>query len=438
MPEKKQDDAVNIEITEVESRFPEKAEYVISPGEALKAIHQALEDIKNYREDRLYIFRTIIGPLVPDSIRKKFEKSFLNNLSIAYPSLINAIGTFFSIPVLFKMEETNKNVRENYRFIVLPFLELQFEKKIKQLEKDKPFGWKIIRKFYQRNLDDISPLVNNLINLVALAWTFCPAIGEPEPETGYFNRFVFTSNGGFIDLGHFFNCAIIAYLYDEQEAERRAEATEFGQLQLREKNWLVKLRERNYLRLVTNILWGYATSADTIEDRSSDKFGIALGMDMRNERGNKLLMEYFIELYTQMLRKSFKVFKKQSKLQEIIETITIFFKNLFYTLRKSVTFDIEKYMKNFLDDYDAIDPDDRSVVPPELFKSTIDFYTEKYSSKDWKEYTCPDWHVVIPQDLWEQVVKQRKKFQQKLLPIKIQLKNGKQVDPYFEGNPNRA
>jgi len=438
MPEKKQDDTVNIKITEVESRFPEKVEYIIGPDPALKIIHQALEDITNYREDRLYIFRTIIGPLVPDSIRKKFEKSFLDNLSIAYPSLINAIGTFFSIPILFKMDETNQKVRENYRFIVLPFLELQFKKKIEQLEKDKPFGWKIIRKFYQRNLNDISPLVNNLINLVALAWTFCPAIGEPEQETGYFNRFVFTSNGGFIDLGHFFNCAIIAYLYDEPEAERRAEATEFSQFQLREKQWLVKLRERNYLRLVTNILWGYATSADTIEDRSSDKLGIEFGLAMRNERGNKSLIEYFIDLYTQMLRKSFKVFKKQSKRQQIIETITIFFKNLFYTLGKSVTFDIENYMKNFFDDYDAIDPDDRSIVPAGLFKSTIDFYTEKYASKEWKEYTCPDWHVVIPQDLWEQVVKKRKKFQQKLLPIKIQLKNGRQVDPYFEGNPDHA
>jgi hypothetical protein len=299
------------------------------------------------------------------------------------------------------------------------------------LETNKSFGWKIIRKFYQRNLDDISPLVDNLINLITLAWTFCPAIGEPEQETGYFNRFVFTSNGGFIDLGHFFNCSIIAYLYGTKQAEQRAEETEIEQRKLREKKWLRKLRERNYLRLITNLLWGYATSADTIEDRASDKLGINLGINIRNEKDNSKLIDYFIGFYTQMVRRSFRPFKRQSKFQQIIEMITLFFKNIFYTLHKSTTVDIKSYMKNFFDEYDAIDPNDDSVVPPGLFKNTIDFYTEKYFSEQWDQYTCSDWVSVIPQDLYDQVVKGKEKFQQKLLPIKIQLKEtGALVDPY--------
>lgn len=436
MSPKKTDDSLQSKGIEARPRFPEKVEYVISAAEALKIMHQALQKIKNYREDRLYIFKTIVGPLVPDSIRNKFEKSFINDLSIAYRSLINNLGTFFSVLVLFKMEESSESVKKNYRFIVLPFLELQFKKKIEQLETNKPFGWRIVCKFYQRNMNDISPLVDNLINLVTLAWTFCPAIGEPEEETGYFNRFVFTSNAGFIDLGHFFNCAIVAYLYGVERAEQRAEATEACQFMLREKKWLRKLRERNYLRLITNILWGYATSANTIEDRASDKLGINLGINIRSEKDNSKLIKYFTDLYTQMVRRSFIPFKKQSKFQQIIETITLLFKNMFYTLHKSTAVDIENYMKNFFDEYDAIDPNDNSVVPQGLFKNIIDFYTEKYSSEHWDDYTCKEWHAVVPQDLWEQVVRGRERFQQKLVPVKIQLKEtGRLVDPYQEDAP---
>lgn len=436
MPRKKNDDSQKFKGSDAKPRFPEKIEYVISPSDALKVMHQALEDIRDYRKDRLYIFKTIIGPLVPDSIRNKIEKSFLNDLSIAYSSLINNIGTFISLLVLLKMEESDESVKGYYRFIVLPFLELQFEKKIDQLEKNKPFGWKIVRKFYQRNLDDLSPLVDNLINLVALAWTFCPAIGEPEQETGYFNRFVFTCNGGFIDLGHYFNCSIIAYLYGTEQAEQRAEATEIAQRKLREKKWLVKLREKNYIRLITNILWGYATSADTIEDRASDKLGINLGLKIRNDQDNSKLIEYFIELYVQMVKRSFRPFKKQSKFQQIIEAVTLFFKNMFYTLHKSTIVDIESSMKNFFDEYDAIDPNDHTVVPPGLFKNIVDFYTEKYFGEHWNDYTCKDWQAVIPQDLWEQLVRGREKFQQKAIPIKIQLKaTGQLVDPYKNGAP---
>lgn len=431
MPRKKNDDSQKFKGNDARRRFPEKIEYVISHDEALKVMHQALEDIKDFRDDRLYLFKTVIGPLVPDSIRNKIENSFLNDLSVAYSSLINNVGAFTSLLVLLKMEESNEDVKGYYRFIVLPFLELQFQKKIDQLEKNRPFGWKIVRKFYQRNLDDISPLVDNLINLIALAWTFCPAIGEPEQETGYFNRFVFTCNGGFIDLGHFFNCSIIAYLYGTESAEQRAEETEIGQRKLREKKWLRKLRERNYLRLITNLLWGYATSADTIEDRASDKLGINLGLNIRSEQDNSKLIDYFIEFYSQMVRRSFRPFKRQSKFQKIIEISSLFFKNMFYTLHQSTTVDIENYMKDFFDEYDAINPNDDSVVPAGLFKNIIAFYTEKYYSEHWDQYTCPDWVAVIPQDLYDQVVKDREKFHQKLLPIKIQLKaTGALVDPF--------
>jgi hypothetical protein len=431
MPGEKIDENLNFKGTEARPRFPEKVEYVISPKEALEVIHYALEKIKNFREDRLYIFKTLIGPLVPESIRCKFEKSSFDQLSIPYRSLINGIGNFVSALVLFNLEDDIESVKENYRFIVLPYLEQKFKKKIEQLEKKKPFGWKIFRKFYQRNIDDISSLVDNLINLVALAWTFCPAIGEPEQETGYFNRFVFTCNGGFIDLGHFFNCAIIAYLYGAEQADRRAKSTEIQQRKLREKKWLVKLRERNYLRLITNLLWGYATSADTIEDRASDKLGINLGKYIRDHDDNGKITDYYVELYPKMVRKSIKLFGKLSTFQQIIDAITMFFKNMFYTLHKSSTVDIEKYMRTFFDEYDAIDPNDFSIVPPGLFEDIVDFYTEKYAGEDWDKYTCTDWHAVIPQDLWEQVVRGRDKFQQNIVPIKIQLKKtGELVDPY--------
>jgi hypothetical protein len=431
MPGEKIDENLNFKGTEARPRFPEKVEYVISPKEALEVIHYALEKIKNFREDRLYIFKTLIGPLVPESIRCKFEKSSFDQLSIPYRSLINGIGNFVSALVLFNLEDDIESVKENYRFIVLPYLEQKFKKKIEQLEKKKPFGWKIVRKFYQRNIDDISSLVDNLINLVALAWTFCPAIGEPEQETGYFNRFVFTCNGGFIDLGHFFNCAIIAYLYGAEQADRRAKSTEIQQRKLREKKWLVKLRERNYLRLITNLLWGYATSADTIEDRASDKLGINLGKYIRDDDDNGKITDYYVELYPKMVKKSIKLFGKLSTFQQIIDAITMFFKNMFYTLHKSSTVDIEKYMRTFFDEYDAIDPNDFSIVPPGLFEDIVDFYTEKYAGEDWDKYTCTDWHAVIPQDLWEQVVRGRDKFQQNIVPIKIQLKKtGELVDPY--------
>lgn len=412
-------------------RFPEKTEYIIGPQAALDAMHQALESIRHFRSDRLFIFKTLIGPLVPEAIRTRLEKLHLDEVSISYEALVNSVGNLFNVFFWLNLEEDIDKIKQHYRFIVLPYLELKLRNKIENLERQRPFGWRVARKFYQRNLSAITPLVDNLINLVALAWTFCPAIGEPEAETGFFNRFVFTSNGGFIDLGHFFNCSIISYLYDTQQADRRAEATEIAQRKLRTKRWLVTMRERNYLRLLTNLLWGYATSADTIEDRASDKLGIQLGMQIRKLKDNAKLIDYFMTLYPKLVRSSLRIFGKQSWFQKKLEVLWLLVQNLFYTARQSATMDIEQYMKDFFEEYDAIDPNDRSVVPDGLFQSVVDFYTEKYFGSDWDNYTCPDWQVVIPQDLWEQVVKGRPKFGPRQLPIKIQLKaTGERVDPY--------
>ena len=416
-------------------RFPEKAEYVISPHEALSEIENALESIKDFRTKKLHVFKTLIGPLVPGSIRNKFEKLHLDETAISYEKLIKSLGNFFNVFALFGLEERMESIQENYRFIILPYLELKFREKVRQVEKEKPFGWRVRKKFYQRNVNDLAPVVDNLINLVTLGWTFCPAIGEPEIESGFFNRFIFTSNGGFIDLGHFFNCAMVNYLYGSELANKRAEATEMQQRRLREKKWLVRLRKRNYVRLITNALWGYATSADTIEDRGSNRLGMLLGEAMRNDQDNEKIIEYYMALYPKLIRKKLQFFGGRSILSNMLETFTLMIKNIFQTMRRSSVFDIVKYMQDFLDDYDAIDLRDRAMNREDLIKSTIGFYTDKYFSEQWDDYTCKDQYAVIPQDLWEQIVRGRTKFQPLSLPIKIQVKaTGALVDPY-EGDP---
>lgn len=420
---------------EREIGFPEKREYVISGEEALDAIENALDQIKGFRESHLYLFKTLIGPLVPESIRSTFEKYNLDNVSIPYHTLVNGAGNLVSILAIFGMDEQLGYVKEYQRFIILPFIEMKLREKVKQLETKKPFGWKITRKFYQRNLNAIGAVVDNMVNLMALAWTFCPGIGEPEKETGFYNRFVFTGNGGFIDLGHFFNCAIIAYLYGTEKAFKRAEETEVQQRWLREKEWLVKMKERHLIQMVTNLLWGYATSADTIEDRASDYLGLKLGEYMRVYENNGKVIDYFVKLYPKLIRHSLKICGSRPTLCKIIDAISMFFKNIFCTVGNGELFDIKKYMIKFFDEYDAINPEDSDTIPKGLFNSIIDFYFEKYSGKEWDFYTCKEWWVVIPQDLWERVVRGRKKFKEKVLPIKIQLKkSGKLVDPY-PGDP---
>lgn len=415
--------------------FPEKLDYVISGEEALGAIQNAMDQIKGFRKKRLYLFKTLIGPLVPESIRTTFEKHQLDNVSIAYNALVNGAGSLVSFLAIFGLDQQLNFLKEYQRFIILPFIEVKLKETVKQLETKKPFGWKISRKFYQRNVNALGAIIDNMVNLMALAWTFCPGIGEPEKETGFYNRFVFTGNGGFIDLGHFFNCAIIAYLYGTEKAYKRAEETEVQQRWLREKEWLVKMKERRLIQIVTNLLWGYATSADTIEDRASDHLGLLLGKYMREFEGNGKVIDYFIDLYPKLLRQSLKICGSRSWLCKFFDNIGMFFKNIFCTVGNGEIVDIKKYMTTFFDEYDAIDPKDSSTVPKFLFGDVIDFYFEKYSGKEWDDYTCKEWWVVLPQDLWERVVRGRKKFEKKALPIKIQLKeSGQLVDPY-PGNP---
>lgn len=416
--------------------FPIDSETIISGQTALEAIEKAIARLEGFRESRLYLFKTLIGPLVPGKIRSMIEAQGLNNFSMAYQSLTKIGGNFAGALTLFGLDEKIESVKSNQRLLILPFLEMELKQKIKHLETKKPFGWKIMKKFYQKNVEALTVVVDNLVNLMALAWTFCPGIGEPEKETGFFNRFVFTGNGGFVDMGHFFNCAVIAYLYGPEEARRRGEETEIEQRMFRENKWLVEMRKRNVADMLTSFFWGFATSADTIEDRSSDFFGILLGSALRDLGDNGKIIDYFMELYPTFVYKAVKERgKRKSTIGEIIDTIVIFFRLLGRVVGNGKKADIPGYMKKFFSEYDAIDPKDGNVVPRGLINRIVRFYEEKYESDEWNKYGCKEWVAVIPQELWERVVRGREKFAEKEIPIKIQLTDsGKLVDPY-QGNP---
>lgn len=390
----------------------------------------------DYHSKSLFFFKILVNPLVPKDIRNFIAKAKLDNISISYENLINKIENLFSLInkienllSLFVNLEKKSIIKKYERFIILPYLELKFREKINNLEQKKPWYGKILRWFYQSNLDYISPLVDNLVNLVTLAWRFCPAIGEPDQETGYYNRFVFTSNAGFVDLGHFFNCAIIAYLYGAKPAHQRAENTERRQRKLREMPFLKCLKDEkdknSFLLIITNLLWGYATSADTIEDRSSDLLGIELGEAIRTLENNEKIMNYYFKFYQKFIKKS--VF---SKFFLIIGNIKFLCRNK--SSNKSSFIDIKNYMENFFNKYDAIDPLADSI-PEKIFEKIVNFYKEKYESDEWDKFTCKDWYAIIPQELWEKVVRGREKFHsQNQMKIKIQLKTGELLDPYFE------
>jgi hypothetical protein len=416
--------------------FPIDSETIISGQTALEAIEKAIGQTEGFRQSRLFLFKTIVGPLVPAKIRRIIEEQGLNNFSMAYKSLIKIGGNLAGALVLFGLDEKIESVKSNQRLLILPFLEMEMRQKITDLEKTKPFGWKILKKFYQKNVDTLTAVVDNLVNLMALAWTFCPGIGEPEKETGFFNRFVFTGNGGFVDMGHFFNCAVIAYLYGPEEARRRGEETEIEQRMFRENKWLVEMRKRGVADMLTSFFWGFATSADTIEDRASDHFGILLGDYLRNLGENGKIIDYFMELYPTLVYKAIKERgKRKSTIGEIIDSIVIFFRLLGRVVGNGKKADIPGYMKKFFSEYDAIDPKDGNVVPRGLVESIVRFYEEKYESDEWAKYGCKEWVAVIPQELWERVIRGREKFAEKEIPIKIQLTDsGKLVDPY-QGDP---
>jgi len=67
-----------------------------------------------------------------------------------------------------------------------------------------------------------------------------------------------------------------------------------------------------------------------------------------------------------------------------------------------------------------------------MLEDTITFYLEKYNSDKLEKYAARQWQVVIPQELWEQVVRDKWTEADTALPIKIQLKdNGKRWSHIF-------
>jgi hypothetical protein len=416
--------------------FPIDSETVIGGQAALEAIEKAIGQMEDFRDSRLHLFKTIVGPLLPDNIRSMIEEQGLNDYSIAYNSLVKLGGNLAGAHVLLGMDEKVESVKSQQRILILPFLENELKQKVKRLEKRKPFGWKRLRKFYQKNVEALSIVVDNLMNLMALAWTFCPGIEEPKPGTGFYNRYVLTGNGGFVDMGHFFNSAVIAYLYGPEEARRRSEETEMEQRRLRENKWLVEMKKRSGAHLLSNLFWGFATSADTIEDRASGQFGILLGDYMRNSGDNGKIIDYFTEVYPSLVYDAVKnLGKRKSTIGNILDTIAMAFRLLRRMPGNGKKVDIYEYMKKFYNDYDAIDPKNGNEVPRGLVERIVRFYEEKYNSDEWQKYGSRECVVVIPQELWERVVRGRENFAEKALPIKIQLKDSGEIVDRYQGNP---
>lgn len=188
--------------------------------------------------------------------------------------------------------------------------------------------------------------------------------------------------------------------------------------------------------MLFSFIWGFATSADTIEDRASDYFGILLGDYCRNLGDNGKIIDYFVELYPALvLGKLKRLGKRKTTIGEIIDSIVTFFRLLGRVVGNGKKADIPGYMKKFYSEYDALDPKDDKVMPPRLIHAIVEFYEKKYAGDEWAKYGCREWVAVIPQELWEKVVRGRKKFEEKELPVKIQLTaSGKLVDPY-QGDP---
>jgi len=420
-------------ITEQRLRFPEKVEYVVSPEAAIEAIENALEKVRAFREKELYFIRDVVGPLAPSQFRELLSSIKLDKLSFSYHTIINATGYLTALATLLGLHRSVDTINHYYRLAVLPFLDLMLREKLEGIEKARPFAWRLQRFLLGRLLQSVARVVDNLIHLVTLGWTFCPGIGEPDKETGFYNRFVFGRRCGFLDLGHFFNCAIIAYLYGEAEAKRRAESVEVSQRKMREKEWLIKLRKQNFLPLVTNLLWGYATSADTIEDRSSDWFGIKLGAEMRQYGNNGKIIEFFIEKWPRLVRGKLLGDEDESVFRRVYEILKLVIDLIRYRLGTGGLFDLVGYMRAFFEKNDALDPKNENEVPPDVFNQVIEFYGKKYDSEEWARYATRGWQVVIPQELWEKVVRHKWSDDGETeLPVKIQLKgNGERVDPYF-------
>jgi hypothetical protein len=418
-------------------RFPEKIEYVISAEAGLDAVEKALQNIQGFREKELHFFKDVVGVLSPREIREVLSNLKLDQMAFSYQAIVRKAGYLTALATFMGFHKNLELVKNYYRLAVLPFLDLKLRDKVENLSEEKPFAWKIQKRLYGRLLHSIEQVVDNLMNLMALGWTFNPGIGEPGMETGFYNRFVFGRRCGFLDLGHFFNCAIVSYLYSPEEAKQRGENMELRQRRLRKKDWLKKLRQFEILSPLTDLFWSFAASADTIEDRSSDWFGIQLGEKMRTHGSNGKIIEYFIARWPGLVKDEILGPEKVSWWRRMIEIIKSLFELLRFRIGTGARFDIASYMKTFFETYDAIDPRNSKDSPPGLLEETLSFYFEKYNSDEWEKYTARQWEVIIPQELWEQVV--RDKWTQAgwqnvepELPIRIQLKsNGEKVAPYF-------
>jgi len=413
-------------------RFPEKIEYVISAEAASKAIAEALQKIPGFREKELHIFKDVVGALSPPELRKVLSRLKLDQMSLSYQSIVHKAGYLTAMATFLGLHKNLEIVKDYYRLAVLPFIELKLRDKVDTLSTEKPFAWRIKKRLCAQQLRSLELVVDNLMNLVALSWTFNPGIGEPDELTGFYNRYVFGRRCGFLDLGHFFNCAIVAYLYGPEEAKRRGEDMELRQRQLRKNDWLKKLRQFEILSPLTDLFWGFASSADTIEDRSSDWFGILLGKQMREHGNNGKIIDYFIKSWPELVRENILGPEKTSIWRSIYEGMKSVFELLRHRIGTGARFDIPSYMRDFFEKHSAIDPNNHAEVPMGLMEETLHFYIQKYDSDEWKKYAARQWQVVIPQELWEQVVRDKWTDADTALPIKIQLKqNGEKVEPYF-------
>jgi hypothetical protein len=424
------------EISEVRPRFPEQVEYVVSPEAALQAVAEALQKIEGFREKKLHLIRDVVRPLAPEILQNVLKADLLSRVALSYGAVVNFSGYLTGVLTLLGLHNRIDHVNHYYRLAVLPFIDLRVRAKLATLLQEKPFGWRLWKWLYARVLHSIASVVDNLINLVALGWTFCPGIGEPDKESGFYNRFVFGARCGFLDLGHFFNCAVIAYLYGRDEAAKRAVAVENSQRRLRQKEWLQWMRQHTVLAPLATLFWGYATSADTIEDRSSDWFGIELGQKMREHKNNGRIIEFFVAKWPQLVKGDLLETEKESALQKFFAAIKLILQVLRHRLGSGGKFDILQEMKTFFDRNGAFDPGDSEALPPELLDETIHFYMDKYGSEEWHKFTSRGWEVVIPQKLWERAVRDQlekngETLEDAALPIKIQLDNGEKVSPYF-------
>jgi hypothetical protein len=424
------------EISEVRYRFPEKVEYVVGPEAAVQAIAEALQKIEGFRSQDLHVIRDVVRPLAPDFLHNLLEAKMLERLAFSYQAIVNFAGYLTGVMTLFGLHAKLDPINHYYRLAVLPFIDLRLREKAEKLIEEKPFGWKLWKWLYGRVLHSIEQVVDNLVNLVVLGWVFCPGIGEPDKSTGFYNRFVFGARCGFLDLGHFFNCALISYLYGRDEAKKRAESVEVSQRKFRQKEWLQWMRQHKVLAPLATLFWGYAMSADTIEDRSSDWFGIELGEKMRAHKNNGKIIEFFIAKWPQLVKGDLLGAEKESVIRKTWTAIKLIAQVIRHRLGSGGWCDLVQEMKEFFAKHGALDPADTGAVPEGLLDETIQFYMDKYGGEEWHRFTSRGWEVVIPQKLWEQAVRDKlapdtQALDKTALPIKIQLDNGEKVAPYF-------